>query len=380
MNQATKAARITRIDYASMVARRTRFVCHNAFSGPHGDTVTEPIARLHTSAGVVGWARANVSPDLARMLVGKKVEEVFSLETGAAPGYDLFDTALWDLVGRLEEKSVHGLLGYTGSRTARVYDSATYFQDLDPVTNADRGLDPITEALEKALAAGYRECKLKIGRGDKWMERSAGFRRDVEVIHRAREVVGPGTILMIDSNNAYTFEEACELVRQVRECNIYWFEEPFPEDVGPSLAFKEFLHAESPEILLADGEGTRPCEREIRAVLRASAIDIVQFDFRPVPINAWLPALPFLRETGVATAPHNWSSYFLNYYVPHFGMTLPGFTTAETDPCTMEEIDPSGYRLVDGKLEVPDTPGFGLEADHAAIDAIVAERGWTISG
>ena len=218
-----------------------------------------------------------------------------------------------------------------------------------------------------------------MGRGNQWMERDAGFRRDIEVIQKAREVIGPDRVLMIDSNNTFTYDEAAEMVKEIRDCDIYWFEEPFAEEIGPSRRFKELLHETAPEILLADGEGTRPFQREILAVLRVAAIDVVQFDFRPVPISGWLPVLPLLEEVGVLTAPHNWASFFLNYYVPHFGLGLPGYTTAETDPCSMPEVDTSAYRLVDGKLEIPSLPGFGLQLDHAAIDRRVAEDGWVVT-
>jgi L-alanine-DL-glutamate epimerase-like enolase superfamily enzyme len=34
--------------------------------------------------------------------------------------------------------------------------------------------------------------------------------------------------------------------------------------------------------------------------------------------------------------------------------------------------------LINGKLEIPDEPGFGLELDHKAVDGLVKEEGWTI--
>ena len=59
--------------------------------------------------------------------------------------------------------------------------------------------------------------------------------------------------------------------------------------------------------------------------------------------------------------------------------TLTVESTGVADPCTMPEVDASAYRLVDGKLEIPSLPGFGLQLDHAAIDRRVAEEGWVVS-
>lgn len=379
MNPSTAKARIVQIDSAPLTAKRPRHVGPNAFSGAQGDTITESVVRLHTDAGVVGWARSTATPAMARLLAGRRLGEVFSVTSGTVPGYDYFDTPFWDLAGRMEECPVHKLLAGKGAGPSAVYHSAIYFEDLDPDSGADRGLEEFEGALRMGLAAGYTAFKLKIGRGNRWMERKAGFRRDVEVIHLARSVIGPGRKLLIDSNNTFTPEEARDLVREVRECDIYWFEEPFKEEIETSLPFKEFLHDSEPGILLADGEGTRPAQREIRAVIRAGAIDVVQFDFRPVPITDWLPIAGLLEEVGILAAPHNWASFFLNYYIPHFGRALPNYCTAEIDPCTMTEVDTGAYRLVDGELVVPDLPGFGLELDHEAFERRVNSEGWRVS-
>jgi L-alanine-DL-glutamate epimerase-like enolase superfamily enzyme len=343
-----------------------------------GDSIVDPIVRIYTDTGLIGWARSTAGAPHARLLVGKCLADVFDPERGTALGYEYFDLPLWDLAGRVVGKSVHALLGSKGKKLVSVYDSSIYFEDLDPQTGKDRGLEPVEEAVHQGLGLGYRAFKLKIGRGQRWMERQSGFKRDIEVITRVREVIGNGIPLLIDSNNTFTPEEARALVEAVSGCSPYWFEEPFPEDMETSLAFKRFLHEKNPKILLADGEGTRPHQREILAVLRAGAIDVVQFDLRPCPISAWLPILPLLEEVGIMPAPHNWASFLLNFCVPHMGRGIANFSTAETDPSTMEGVDASRYRLVDGKLEIPDDPGFGLELDHAAVDRLVNEEGWSV--
>ena len=58
------------------------------------------------------------------------------------------------------------------------------------------------------MDAGFLAFKIKVGRGYKWMEREAGLKRDIEVIHAIRELIGPHLGIMIDANNGYTPEEA----------------------------------------------------------------------------------------------------------------------------------------------------------------------------
>jgi L-alanine-DL-glutamate epimerase-like enolase superfamily enzyme len=369
---------IVKIDKATLHGKRPRIVGCNSFKGTHGDTLTDPIARLYADSGIIGWGESHVTEEMATLLLGKRLDDVFNMETGTAPGYDGFDIPLWDLTGRVAQKPVHALLGSKGEKFAPIYDGSIYMEDIDPETGKDRGLGPLDEAVQMGLDYGYEAFKMKIGRGKKWMERKKGFQRDIDAIHRVRELIGPDKRLLMDGNNAYTHEEAVDLVKAVRECSIYWFEEPFKEEIAASLDFKRFLHEESPEIFLADGEGTRPYQPEIRAVIRAGAIDVVQFDLRPVPITPWLTILPLIEEVGLLAAPHNWASHLLNYYIPHFGRGISSFCMAETDTSVIREVDTSSYRLINGKLEIPDEPGFGLELDHKAVDGLVKEEGWTI--
>ena len=171
MQPSTANARIVRIDSVPLTAKRPRAVGRNAVSGPQGDTITEPIVRLTTDTGVVGWARSTPSREMAEGLVGKRLSEVFSIQNGTVMGYDFFDTVLWDLVGQLEGKAVHELLrsrdseaygvadrdpaSAAPSNAARVYHSAIYFEDLDPETNKPRSLEYLAEAIEDGIQAGY---------------------------------------------------------------------------------------------------------------------------------------------------------------------------------------------------------------------------------
>ena len=45
----------------------------------------------------------------------------------------------------------------------------------------------------------------------------------------------------------------------------------------------------------------------------------------------------------------------------------------------MPGIDDSGYRIEDGRVIVPNKPGFGLELDDDYFTRLVNEKGWTLS-
>lgn len=370
---------VTRVDSVKLTGTRPRVVGCNSQKGSHGRTLTDPIARLHTDAGIVGWGWADAPPAAAKLLLGRRLDSLFDPEAGTTPGYDLFDLPLWDLAGRVLGRPVHAMLGGHGQKRAPIYDGSIYMEDIDPETGKDLGLEPLRDVVHQGLSRGFEAFKMKIGRGARWMERARGFRRDIEAIRAVREILGPDRKLLVDGNNAYTPAEAAELVSAVRPLGIFWFEEPFEEDIETSGEFRRFLHAGQPGVLLADGEGTVPSQPKARSILRAAAIDVVQFDLRWCPVTPWKSILPLVEEAGLLAAPHNWASHLLNYYVPNVGRGIRRFCMAETDPSVIPEVDSSRYRMTGGMLEVPDAPGFGLELDQAAVDGLVREHGWSVA-
>jgi len=358
---------ITRIEAATLRGTRPRVVGRNARLGVHGDRGSDPILRIHTSAGIAGWGWGRAKPDAARPLLGRKLADLFDPATGTQPGFLDFDFPLWDLAGRVLGQSVHAMLGDAGSEAVPVYDGSIYFADLDPETGRDRGLGPILEAVKMGFAAGFRAFKAKIGRGHKWMEKQAGFARDVAVLQAIREVIGEDGTQLVDANNGYSPADARELMRQAGDCRLHWFEEPFPEDKAACVAFRAFLREGGWGTLLADGEGSRRDEARFNAIVRAGGIDVVQFDLRGYKLTPWRRYVDVLEQAGALSAPHNWGSHLSGYYIAQFGRGCPRFAVGETDTMRVPEVDASGYRLVDGGMHVPEAPGFGLKLDAAAL-------------
>lgn len=365
--------KIIRVEGTTLVGTRPRLVGRNAIRDVHGRFARDPVVRLVTDGGVTGWGWSNATPEVARRLVGRRLSELFDLQTGTRDEALSFDFPLWDLGGRLLGKPVWALLGDRGTHPVPVYDGSIYIDEFDPVTGKDAGITPMLDAVQAGYESGYRAFKVKIGRGYRWMEPKAGFRRDVEVIRAIRELLGNEPCLLLDANNGYTFESACAFIREVADCRIFWFEEPFPEEKDADVAFRRFLR-ETGEILLADGEGSEGKESVFTEILRAGGVDVVQFDLRGYSLTRWLRYLPLLEETGTFAAPHNWGSHVSGFYIAQFGRGCPRFAMGETDPMTMPGVDASSYRLREGVLHVAESPGFGLE-----LDADVFRDGWAVS-
>ena len=200
------------------------------------------------------------------------------------------------------------------------------------------------------------------------METRAGFERDIEVLHAVRELIGTDVWLLIDANNGYSPDAARELMHEAGACDIYWFEEPFPEAADECLAFKGFIRDGGWQTLIADGEGAEQRDGEFTKVLEAGGVDIVQFDLRHYTLTRWLRYLPVVAEAAALAAPHNWASHLAGFYIAQFARGCPHFAMGEIDTMTVPAVAASGYRLVDGKMAVPDTPGFGLEVDQDILE------------
>ena len=373
--------RITRIEAAVLRGDRGRIVGRNARKGVHGQRATDPVVRLHTDAGITGWgwSRAKKDSKTVRNLLGKRLSDVFEPAIGTHEAFLALDFPLWDLAGRVLGQPVHALLGDAGSHPVPAYDGSIYFDDLDPETGKDRGIGPVLDAVAKGLERGFRAFKVKIGRGNKWMERKAGAARDVEVLRAIRGRIGPKARLLVDANNGYTPEGARDFMHRVRDLDLTWFEEPFPETKDACVAFRAFLRDGGYAALLADGEGSSRNVEAFTEIVRAGGIDVVQFDLRGYTLTRWRDYVTVLVETGTTSAPHNWGSHLSGFYIAQFARGCGHFACGEVDTMTMPAVGSKGYRLADGVMTVPDAPGFGLDLDGDRFARLVKETGWTVS-
>src|SRR5690606_24772082 len=117
----------------------------------------------------------------AGRLIGRDPLDFWRPGTGIESPLGRGDAPLIDLIGRFLDKPAWLLFGGFGPERVPAYDGSIYFADLIP-EHASRPIERIFEEVDHALARGHRGFKVKVGRGAKWMEREAGFARDVEVV------------------------------------------------------------------------------------------------------------------------------------------------------------------------------------------------------
>ncbi len=117
------------------------------------------------------------------------------------------DIALWDLKGRLLERSVADLLG-------RAHDSVMAY--------GSGGFTSLDDAELRAQLGGWAEqglaaVKMKVGRDPA---------NDPHRVQVARDAIGDAVGLFVDANGAYTAKQATAFAVQFVDAGVTWFEEP----------------------------------------------------------------------------------------------------------------------------------------------------------
>ncbi len=357
--------KITRIIGFDLVGRRPKMVGKNSRIGVHGDSAADRMVRMIASDGTEGIGSCRANEQALQPLLGKPIRELFSAETQQVIVLGREDMPAWDLIGKHFQKPVYELFGGAGARQIPVYDGSIYFADLLPQYE-NRWRDRFKEEIDMGLARGHRTFKVKIGRGNRWMPRAEGDRRDVEIIKLIRGHAGPAVRIGVDANDGYDVAGAKHFMQEVGDLDIAFSEEMFPETVAHCLELKAFYRDHNWKTLLADGEGQREIEG-FKPFIAAQAMDILQGDMRHFGFADILQEAAWAEPQGLLVAPHNWGSLIGFYMQLHVGRAITNFYAAENDPLESDVLVADGYAIADGLATIPDSPGFGLALNETAF-------------
>lgn len=361
--------KIVKIRTLKVRNRYTRLNGKNAFRGEHGYGEEFLVKELWTDQGAKGWgytsgAPWNVDKTPDARLLGKTVSDVFHPNVGVTADALLpFDFALHDLAGKILGIPVFRMLGAKTGSPVTCYDGAILLDDISPEVMSAEGL---SGGIEKILAEcrddyelGYRDFKLKIGRAPLWMDWKQGLKQDIEVTRKVRAQY-PDAKLMVDANSVYTPELMKQYIDGVADCGLYWIEEPFIENREDDRRLKEYLREKSPGTMIADGEAD-PSLPLLIAMAEEGILDVLQMDIAGFGFTGWRRILPELEEKKIKISPHNWGLKIKTHYTAAIAAAYGETPAIEGVPDETEGVDFSGYRLREGKLEIPDAPGFGME-------------------
>ena len=371
---------ITSIEWATLVGSRPREAGCNARLGVHGTEVGVPLARIHTSDGASGFGPCRATPAQAEQLLGMAVADLISADPGVTE-HRLFEFPLWDLLGQRERKPVYQLLAECRGRKSETpllvpcYDTSLYIDDLH-LDSDEAAATLIAEEAGFGFERNHRAFKIKVGRGARHMPIDAGTRRDIAVIRAVREAVGPDAVIMIDANNGYNLNLTKRVLAETSACNLFWLEEAFHEDPVLYGDLRSWMENEGLNVLIADGEGQ--ASPLLMEYARDGIVDVVQYDIFGHGLTSWLRTGEQLDQWQVRSAPHHYGRHIGNYVSAHLAAALEHFTFVEWDEVATPGIDADAYRVRDGMIAVPDSPGFGLALDESTFQQAIAANGFRV--
>ena len=273
------------------------------------------------------------------------------------------DIAIWDIKGKLLNQSVGSLLGGVQRKYVVPYATGMYFTEKDNLTK-----DFEVEA-KLYLEKGFKAIKMKVG---------LGIAKDVNNVKHLRSIIGYDIKLMIDSNHAYTYTEALELSKKLEKYEISWFEEP----VSPEFYEQYAELRQKTTIPIAGGE----CEYlrfGFHQLLKNKSVDIIQPDICACGGLTEAKRIASLASTyGVDVVPHTWGSSIGIHVALHFISNLeslpgrmfsPDFLLEfdQTENALREQLTFPKLEMKNGKIQVPSSPGLGLEVNEDELHKFV---------
>ena len=264
------------------------------------------------------------------------------------------DTALWDLRGKIEEKSVCELLGGR-PRPFPVYGSSMR-RDISPKHESDR-----FQQLHDEF--GYRAFKFRIGKecGHDVDERPG---RTESIVPMLRKSLGEDIRLLVDANSCYSPTKAIEVGHMLEEHSICHFEEPCPYwELDWTAQVTRALHLD-----VTGGEQDWDLTTW-RRMIDMHAVDVVQPDVCYVGgVNRMMKVAQMAEAEGLPVTPHSANLSLVTVFTLHIMGAIPN-----AGPYVEFSIEPNAsyypwqeglYDPVlivqDGKVNIPADPGWGV--------------------
>jgi L-alanine-DL-glutamate epimerase-like enolase superfamily enzyme len=319
------------------------------------------VLRVHTDAGITGWASSSFGmieggPKVVRTILEEEVKPVLvgkdpafprgiradlwkALEYQGVGGATQFaiaavDIAVWDILGKAANLPVYKMLGAFRD-SLPVYSMCGWYYDNDD------DLSHFKRVISEAVEQGYHAVKIKVGRGS--------IAEDTRRIRLAQDVLGKDKRVMVDANQVFNRNEALRRGRVYQEMGCFWYEEPLPpQDMDGYAELAKEL-----DMRIATGENLNTKYAFADLISRRGA-DVVQPDNRRAGgVTEWMEIAAIADANGLELASHGGGATNLNML-----LAMPNAIYMETS---------GAQKLRNGEVSAPEEPGMSSEVPESEI-------------
>ncbi|MEZ4662284.1 MAG: mandelate racemase/muconate lactonizing enzyme family protein [Caldilineaceae bacterium] len=339
--------------------------------------------KVETDAGIYGWGEAYTQADrdktieahihaLTRYLVGRSPFDIkqftfmaytdFGNKRGSMELYCAIsgiEQALWDIVGKAANQPVYNLLGGVCRPAIRVYANGWG-------GGGDR--EKLADQARAVVARGFTALKFDPFPGpwrtliDRQAEEEAVAR-----VAAVRDAVGPDVEILVEVHRRLAPVHAIRVARMMEEFRPYWYEEPVSvRDLTGLVEAKRNIR-----LPVVTGEELYT-KAEFQPIFEARAADIINPDVCNCGGILELREIAAMAEPAhVAVSPHNYNSTTLGLAATlHAAAGMPNFLITEYFVNFEEmgrQIARTPFVVKDSYIELPTTPGLGIDLDEEAL-------------
>ena len=264
------------------------------------------------------------------------------------------DTALWDLHGKLQGKSVCELLGGT-PRPLRVYASSMR-RDISPEDEAER-----FARLRDRF--GFDAFKFRVG-SECGRDRDEWPGRTEAIVAAVRRALGDDATLLVDANSCYSPRRAIEVGRMLEDFGVCHFEEPCP--YWEPEQTREAARALNLDVTGGEQDNNLTLWRHL---IESRAMDVAQPDICYAGgIARTLRIVEMANRAGMPVTPHSANLSLVTVFTLHLMGAIAGagpyveFSIEGADYYPWQDGVYDGVPVArDGRAEIPAGPGWGVQ-------------------
>lgn len=352
-------------------------------------TIGTTLVRIQTDAGVVGLSelgwhdpaifRGHLERVIKPQLIGAdplepgRIWERLVAGTPQLPyptttAYaGIIDIALWDIVGKVAGLPIYTLLGGAERTDVALYWSVG--------AGFEKTVDKMLADVLRGRDRGFSAFKIRMDWGP--LRYDVDPAKDLEMARRCREALGPDVWLGFDANRGYSTGTAIRQGRAFEELGLAHFEEPLPEHDMAGL--REVCRAL--DIPVSTGEQLKH-RWDFRNLIELADPDILQPDIVDAGgISEVVRIFQLAEVHAKPVMPHSPAAGILSTASLHAYATVPSAIRPHEyseeygpPPDQIAELFVEPIMPVDGRIQLSDRPGLGLELNERVVRRLLADR------